>query len=172
MDSTAGVLCRHFLALPTNAALYCLIHTFAGIRRNNSPITSSGNSSSFLNCTHALPMFNFFPVASQAFLNHSASFIRRVSKTGINPHQMQRHVILLRAQSRERQRLFRIAMIPRRKNAMRHVVTDHSVLNSLFVILIEICQDDLPHGGNGGAAISGEAAKYSLTVVAAWISCR
>ncbi len=55
---------------------------------------------------------------------------------------MQSHVILLRTEHGERQRLFGIAMITRRVQPVRNAVRDHAVTDSLLVVRIEVLQND------------------------------
>ena len=63
----------------------------------------------------------------------------------VDAHEVQRHVPLLRRKGRERQRLFRVAVVPRRIDPVRDVVSDHPVLNPLLITLVQVVQDHLPH---------------------------
>ena len=61
-------------------------------------------------------------------------------------HEVERHVVLLRGQRGERQRLLRIAMIAGRIHAVGYEVTDHAVLHAFLIALGQILKDDHANG--------------------------
>jgi len=77
----------------------------------------------------------------------------------IDAHEVERHVILLRSHTRKGQRLFWIAVIPGRIDAVGDVVTDHAVLHALFEWLVEVLEDHLAQRLQRLAAIFGQRSK-------------
>ena len=73
--------------------------------------------------------------------------------------QVQREVVFLSGEPQVGEWLSGIAVIARGVNAMRDVVADHPVLDSLFKVAVDVSQYDLPHGLEHSATVSGQLRK-------------
>ena len=70
--------------------------------------------------------------------------------------------VLLQSHAHKRQRLLWIAMVSVRKNTVRNVGANHSILNFLFEIRIEVLENHLSDRRDGGSPILRQLFKILL----------
>jgi hypothetical protein len=98
-----------------------------------------------------LPMSSFLPAFAHCARNRSSNLAAGSSGSprGVQTHQMERHVVLLRSEHREVQWLFRIAMVPGRIPAVRYEIRNHAVGDPFLITGIQTLQDDVAHRAEG-----------------------
>jgi hypothetical protein len=94
---------------------------------------------------------------------------RRVADAAVGPglpaedaHEIEREIVLLARQGAHQERPLRVDVVPQRPHAMRHGVADHPPHHPLFVIRVEVLEDDLPHRLDPLAAIVGQRREVVL----------
>ena len=80
----------------------------------------------------------------------------------IGAHHVDGHVVFLRGQTHVWQRLFGVAMISGGIDAMGYVVADHAVGHALFVVFVEVGENDFAHSFYRREAVFGEGLKILL----------